>query len=131
LPKLRENYAARANGVGDLKTRPTVMPMNAELVVCRTSTPRGSRQHKRGSGEVVIATVSKGPRPASIRHALESDRARAYTVWVGLGAPNPRFDSSDDAVSLPRALASFGALRQSRRFSPMTFPRRLCCDGRI
>jgi len=32
----------------------------------------------------------------------------------------------DDAVSLPRTLALFGTLRQSRRFS--SFSRRLCCE---
>ena len=31
---------------GDLKTYPIVMLMNAELVVCRTSTPFGSRSHE-------------------------------------------------------------------------------------
>jgi hypothetical protein len=46
--------------------------------------------------------------------------ARVYDCWVGLGAPNPRFDGPDDAAC-EQGAALFGALRQSRRLL-MDFP---------
>jgi len=57
-----------------------------------------------------------------------SDRVPFLTVSGGRNAFQSavRFDSPDDAVSLPRTLALFGTLRQSRRFS--SFSRRLCCE---